>query len=121
MVAALRGDMSGPAAILRTLQERRDAAVAGLNAIDGLTVHAPESTFYLFVNVTQVMQRKGLMQVNQLMDQALTQADVSFCTRNHFGRPLPGEAQHYIRLAYSGIDAGDIEVGLWRLKTYFEA
>ena len=120
MVQALYGEMGGPEAILRTLQERRDAAVAGLNAIHGIAIHAPESTFYLFVDVTQIMQRKGLTQVNQLMDEALMQADVSFCTRNHFGRPLPGEGQHYIRLAYSGIDVADIHAGLRRLKTYCE-
>ncbi len=121
MVEAIPGDTTGPDAIIETLQERRDVAVAGLNAIDGISIAAPASTFYLFPNVTKIMARKGYTDVNQLMTEALTTTDVSFCTRKHFGRPLPGEKEHYIRLAYSGIDTEAIKTGLARLKEYFEA
>ncbi|NJN81213.1 MAG: aminotransferase class I/II-fold pyridoxal phosphate-dependent enzyme [Caldilineaceae bacterium] len=121
MVEAIPGDSSGPDAILATLLERRDAAVAGLNAINGISIQPPESTFYLFPNVTQIMERKGYSDVNQLMDEALRLANVSFCTRKHFGRPVAGETQHFIRLAYSGIDVADINAGLASLKAYFEA
>jgi aspartate/methionine/tyrosine aminotransferase len=105
---------------MATLRERRDAAVAGLNAIEGVNIVSPQSAFYLFPNVTQVMERKGLDDINVLMREALVHTDVSFCTRRHFGRPLPGEKDHYIRMAYSGIDTGDIKTGLARLKEYFE-
>ena len=121
MVGAIPGDTTGPDAILQELLARRDAAVAGLNAIDGIAIQAPESTFYLFPNVTKVMQRKGFCDINQLMREALVNANVSFCTRNHFGRPVPGEKEYYIRLAYSGIDVPDIKEGLQKLKAYFEA
>ena len=121
MVEAIPGDTTGPDAIVETLMERRDAAVAGLQAIKGVTIAKPDSTFYLFPNVTQIMERKGLTDVNQLMTEALTNTDVSFCTRKHFGRPLAGEKSHYIRLAYSGITVEDIKTGLARLKEYFEA
>ena len=121
MVEAIAGDSSGPQAILDELRRRRDAAVAGLNAIDGIDIATPESTFYLFPNVTAIMARKGFADVNQLMTEALHQADVSFCTRKHFGRPVAGETQHYIRFAYSGIDVADINAGIARLKRYFEA
>jgi aspartate/methionine/tyrosine aminotransferase len=94
--------------------------VAGLNAIEGIHLVAPQSAFYLFPNVTEVMERKGLTDINVLMREALVHTDVSFCTRNHFGRPQPGEKEHYIRLAYSGINTNDIQVGLARLKEYFE-
>ncbi len=121
MVEAIPGDTTGPDAIVETLQGRRDAAVAGLNAIDGVSVSSPQSTFYLFPNVTKVMARKGFDDVNQLMDGALHNANVSFCTRKHFGRPVAGEKESYIRFAYSGIDIPDIEEGLQKLKEYFEA
>jgi aspartate/methionine/tyrosine aminotransferase len=121
MVDAIPGDTSGPDAIVAELRRRRDAAVTGLNAIDGISIAAPESTFYLFPNVTKIMERKGLTDVNDLMRGALTEANVSFCTRKHFGRPVSGETQHYIRLAYSGIDIPSIEEGLARLKRYFES
>lgn len=121
MVEAIPGDTTGPDAIVETLMERRDAAVAGLQAINGVKIAKPDSTFYLFPNVTEIMARKGFTDVNQLMTEALTNTDVSFCTRKHFGRPLAGEPNHYIRLAYSGINVADIQAGLARLKAYFEA
>jgi DNA-binding transcriptional MocR family regulator len=48
-------------------------------------------------------------------------AGVSFCTRLHFGRPLPGEKDFYVRLAYSGIDVDQIREGLKRFKTFLES
>ena len=120
MVEAIPGDSSGPDAIVETLRQRRDAAVAGLKAIEAITIASPQSAFYLFPNVTKVMERKGLTDINVLMREALVHTDVSFCTRNHFGRPVPGEKDYYIRMAYSGIDVPDIQAGLSRLKEYFE-
>ena len=121
MVDAIDGDTSGPDAIVATLQARRDAAVAGLNAIDGISIAAPGSTFYLFPNVSKIMERKGLSDVNQLMTGALHQANVSFCTRNHFGRPIAGQDNSFIRFAYSVIDVPEIVEGMQKLKEYFEA
>ena len=121
LVEAVEGDTSGPDAILETLKRRRDTAVAGLNEIDGISIASPESTFYLFPNVTSIMERKQMNDVDQLMEEALVQSDVSFCTRNHFGRPSDGETEYYIRFAYSGIDVADIHEGMARLKSYFEA
>jgi aspartate/methionine/tyrosine aminotransferase len=120
MIEVIPGDTSAPEAIVATLRQRRDAAVAGLNAIEGINIVAPQSAFYLFPNVTQVMERKGLTDINVLMREALVHTDVSFCTRKHFGRPMQGEKGHFIRMAYSGIDTGDIQKGLARLKEYFE-
>ena len=120
MVEAIPGDSSGPDAIVETLRQRRDAAVAALKAIEGITIASPQSAVYLFPNVTKVMERKGLTDINVLMREALVHTDVSFCTRNHFGRPVPGEKDYYIRMAYSGIDVPDIQAGLSRLKEYFE-
>ena len=120
MLEALTGDPGGPLQILATLRERRNTAVAGLNAIDGINIPTPNSTFYLFPNVTSVMKRKGFTYVNDLMTGALHETGVSFCTRNHFGRPLADEKEYFIRLAYSGIDVVDINLGLAALKNYFE-
>ncbi|MCB9158862.1 MAG: aminotransferase class I/II-fold pyridoxal phosphate-dependent enzyme [Caldilineaceae bacterium] len=121
MVDAIGGDTSGPDAIVAELQARRDAAVAGLNAIDGISIAAPASTFYLFANVSTIMARKGMTDVNQLMTGALEACDVSFCTRKHFGRPVAGSENNYIRFAYSGIDVPEIVTGMQRLKGYFES
>ena len=120
MVEALNGDQSGPNEILRRLKKRRDIAVSGLNAIDGIEISTPESTFYLFPKVNEIMKRKGFESVEKLQLGALKNANVSFCTRDHFGRPQQDEVDYYIRFAYSGISAEDIEEGLKKLKTYFE-
>jgi aspartate/methionine/tyrosine aminotransferase len=121
MVEAIEGDTTGPDQIMKILRARRDAAVAGLNAIDSIFIQPPNSTFYLFPNVNGIMARKGFSDVNQLMDEALTLCNVSFCTRKHFGRPAADETNHYIRFAYSGIEVSDIEAGMASLKSYFEA
>lgn len=121
MVEALTGDQSGPEKLLGTLQRRRDAAVAGLNAIEGIHVPLPNSTFYLFPNVNEIMARKNLTDLKDLQNDALETAGVSFCLREHFGRKLPGETDHFIRFAYSGISEEDIREGLAKLKEYFEA
>ena len=120
MVEALNGDQSGSNEILRRLKKRRDFAVSGLNAIDGIEISTPESTFYLFPKVNEILKRKGFESVEKLQLGALKNANVSFCTRDHFGRPQQDEVDYYIRFAYSGISAEDIEEGLKKLKTYFE-
>lgn len=117
-VEALRGDQSGAQHILETLRERRDVAVEALQAIPGVSLHKPETTFYLFPNVTEAMRRMGFTDVTQFADAALRNTDVSFCTRKHFGRPQPGETEHYVRFAYSGIDAANIREGLGRLRDW---
>ena len=121
MIEALTGDQSGPQQILETLRQRRDAAVDSLNAIDGLHLARPNSTFYLFPNVTKIMERKGFQTVAELQEATLHETGVSFCTRDHFGRPDPQESEFFIRLAYSGIDVDQIKTGLAKLKAYFES
>jgi aspartate/methionine/tyrosine aminotransferase len=117
-IEGLTGDQSGPRQIVKTLQKRRDMTVSMLNSIDGVRCFKPNATFYLFPNVTGVMKRKGFDDYAQFRKAALRETGVSFCTRLHFGRPLPGESESYIRFAYSGIDVGDIEEGLTKLKNW---
>lgn len=120
-VEALTGDQSGHHDIIRTLKERRDVAFGLLNTIPGVRCFRPEATFYLYPNVTDLMKRKGLLDYDSLRKECLHATGVSFCTRRHFGRPLAGETEFYIRFAYSGIDAAGIEEGLTKLKAFAEA
>ena len=117
-IEALRGSQAGPAQILNVLKERRDLAVEILQSIDGVSLHKPDTTFYLFPNVTRVMEKMGFSDVADFATAALKNTCVSFCTRRHFGRPQPGEREHYIRLAYSGISAENIREGLGKLKAW---
>jgi len=117
-VEALTGDQSGAEQILRILKERRDAAVDLLNEIPGVTCFRPEATFYLYPDVTGLMECKGLETYDELRRAALERTGVSFCTRLHFGRALPGEEKRYVRFAYSGISAELIREGLGGLKEW---
>jgi aspartate/methionine/tyrosine aminotransferase len=120
-LAGLQGDQSEVQAILDTLEERRDVTAAGLNAIDGIHSFVPNATFYLFPNVTELAERKGLTDYEEFRRAALHATGVSFTNRLHFGRPLPGEENQYIRFAYSGINTDDIQEGLALLKDWAEA
>ncbi|HPF98504.1 MAG TPA: aminotransferase class I/II-fold pyridoxal phosphate-dependent enzyme [Kiritimatiellia bacterium] len=119
-VEALKGDQSGPLDIIRILRERRDVLVDALNSIKGVTVYKPEVTFYLFPDVTDVFHRLGYTDEQKFRLDTLHATGISFCSRGHFGRPLPGEDRVYIRFAYSGIDLPLIKEGLAKLKTYWE-
>ena len=119
-VAGITGPQEGPLAILAELQRRRDAAWGQLAQIDGLVCPKPESTFYLFPNVTKVMERMGFHDVGEFATAALHNTGVSFCTRRHFGRPQPVEVEQFVRFAYSGLSVDDIEEGLSGLRRWIE-
>lgn len=111
-------DPSGAAPLLAELRRRRDAAVAGLHDIPGVSCATPDATFYLFPNVTEAVGRLGFASVSDFATAALHQTGVSFCTRHHFGSAQPDETEHYIRLAYSGISVDAIEEGLGKLAAW---
>lgn len=119
-LAGLKGDQSEPKAILNELEARRDATAAGLNAIDGIHTFTPDATFYLFPNVTDLMERKGLTDYEEFRRAALHATGVSFTSRIHFGRELEGESNKYIRFAYSGINVPDINEGMGLFKEWAE-
>ena len=119
-IEALRGTQEPVQQMLDILRERRDAACELVNDISGMHVAVPQSTFYLFPDVTEAMERMGYTAVGDFATAALYETGVSFCTREHFGRRQPGEERQYIRLAYSGIDVADIRDGLGRLRKWIE-
>lgn len=119
-LACLSGPTEPQQAILRQLRERRDVLVDALLDIDGVKVSRPETTFYLFPDVTAIYQRMGYSSSAKFRLDALHETGVSFCSREHFGRRLPGEEQVFIRFAYSGINPDQIEEGLAALKAFWE-
>ncbi|MGI5836616.1 MAG: pyridoxal phosphate-dependent aminotransferase [Chloroflexota bacterium] len=118
---ALLGDQSPSQKILGILKERRDAAVDILNSIDGVRCYRPNATFYLFPNITGAMEKMGITDYESFAERLLTETGVSVCTRLHFGRPLAGESNRYIRIAYSGIKTELIKEGLSRFKQFVES
>jgi aspartate/methionine/tyrosine aminotransferase len=119
-IEGLTGDQTETRKILDTLKKRRDTTVDILNSIEGVHCFRPNATFYLYPNVTGVMQKKGLTDYDDFRRTVLHETGVSFCTRMHFGRPLEGEDNFYIRLAYSGIDTAEIKEGLEKFKSFIQ-
>ncbi len=119
-VEALTGDQGGSRKIISVLKERRDAAAEILNTIPGVSCYVPDATFYLYPDVTKLMEAKGFTGYEPFRKDVLHKTGVSFCTRLHFGRALPGETRRYIRLAYSGIGVDRIREGLLKFKAYAE-
>ena len=100
------------AKIIKRLVKRRDLCLKKLNSIKEINIPTPNSTFYLFPNITKIMKKKGYSDLEKFRVDSLKKTGVSFCTRDHFGTPDPKEDQKYIRLAYSGINRTQISKGL---------
>ena len=83
----------------------------------GMTLHIPESTFYLFPDITEIYKKLQCTSYEEFRSIILKETGVSFCTREHFGTPLLHENRKYIRFAYSGISVEKIAEGMKKLKT----
>jgi aspartate/methionine/tyrosine aminotransferase len=120
-LAALTGDQGGPREMMARLERRRDAALRLLNATPGVACPTPEATFYLYPDVTEAVRRTGCAGHEDFRRLLLDRTGVSFCTRQHFGRALPGETRYHLRLAYSGVSTTQIEEGLGAMKAFLES
>ncbi len=111
-VAGLNSPKAETKAIIDELKDRRDVLVEILNGIEGVEAHMPEAGFYVFPKITGLMQRMGFKDVEEFRKAVLNETGVSFCCRHHFGRPLEGETDFYIRMAFSGISKDDLQEGM---------
>ncbi|OGJ52079.1 aspartate aminotransferase [Candidatus Peregrinibacteria bacterium RIFOXYB2_FULL_32_7] len=119
-LAAITSDQTPSKEILGKLKERRDILVSRLNSIQGIQTPLPNTTFYLFVDITGIYNKIGAVSLEDFRLRTMEETGVSFCTRQHFGKALPGETRKFIRFAYSGINVDQIEEGILKLKKYFE-
>ena len=119
-IEGLTGNQEETRRVLDTLKARRDLTVDLLNDIEGVRCIKPNATFYLWPNVTGAMKKTGLTNYDDFRRTVLQETGVSFCTRLHFGRPLEGEDNYYIRMAYSGINTDEIKEGLGKFKAFIE-
>ena len=117
-IEALLGSQEGFASILEELKLRRDALAQQLNDIPGISFEIPDSTFYLFPDVTDIYKQLESQSYEDFRLRILKETGVSFCTREHFGTPLDGEERKYIRFAYSGIPVDKINEGIQKLKEF---
>jgi aspartate/methionine/tyrosine aminotransferase len=109
---ALTGGTAGTEEILARLRRRRDVAAELLRSTPGVRCAVPDTTFYLYPNVTGAVGMTGCRDHESFRRFVLERTGVSFCTRPQFGPPLPDETDFYLRIAYSGIPAARIAEGL---------
>ena len=80
-------------AMLAEFRRRRDAVVAGLNAIDGITCRLPHGAFYVFPNITAL----GRGDSATVAEGLLTDAGVATLAGTCFG----AQGEGYLRLSYA--------------------
>ncbi|HKQ61789.1 MAG TPA: pyridoxal phosphate-dependent aminotransferase [Candidatus Polarisedimenticolaceae bacterium] len=107
-LAALRDGEQELAARVAEFQSRRDAIVAGLNAIPGIRCVRPEGTFYAFPNVSGCFRPHGVASGEQLAARLLERARVAVVPGEAFG-----SAEH-VRLSFA-TSRSRIDEGLRRI------
>lgn len=127
---AIESPESGPEIrrMVSAFQERRDAVVKGLNAIDGITCQNPKGAFYVFPNIGGVCEGIGAVSAYKSFPDdvrkktspstlfqmfLLFEYHVATMDRKSFGR-IGTEDMHFLRLSIAtGID--DLKEGVARI------
>jgi aspartate/methionine/tyrosine aminotransferase len=91
-IEALKGEQDFVDRMVSEFKQRRDAVVAGLNAIAGITCLKPAGAFYVFPNVTQIP-----LSCEALADYLLEEAGVALLAGTAFGKFGDG----YLRISYA--------------------
>ncbi len=107
-IAALTGDDEPVRAMNAIFRERRDAIVAGLNSIPGVSCTLPEGAFYAFPNVSQIASDD-----KHLATWLLENAGVACLGGSSFGAAGKG----YLRFSY----AASLDDIAWALDQLREA
>ena len=110
-IAALTGPQTEVDAMVVEFRRRRDAIVAGLNAIPGITCRNPKGAFYVFPNITKTGMKSAELQ--QLL---LDEAGVACLAGTAFGEYGEG----YLRFSYAN-SLENIQWALSSLKDFLAA
>ncbi len=105
-VEAVAGPQDMVDGMVAEYQRRRDAIVAGCNAIPGFSCQKPQGAFYAFPNISGVGMKSG-----ELANLILEKAGVALLPGSAFGRYGEG----YLRLSYA-TSIATIEKGLERIR-----
>ena len=110
---AVRGPQDTVGAMVREFEKRRNVIVDRLNAIDGITCRKPEGAFYVFPNISRLLQKtargKKLGSPCDLADYLLEEAKVAGVPGGDFG------SNEHIRFSYA-TSLEDIEKGCARIQ-----
>jgi aspartate aminotransferase len=91
-IEAVTGRQDAVAAMVDAYRQRRDAVVAGLNAIPGVSCRTPQGAFYAFPNVTSFGKSSA-----ELADLMLERAGVALLPGTAFGPNGEG----YLRICFT--------------------
>ncbi len=91
-IAAVAGDQVVVDEMVAAYRQRRDAAVAGLNALPGITCRAPQGAFYAFPNITALGRP-----ADELANLILDEAHVALLPGTAFGAHGAG----YLRMTFT--------------------
>ena len=116
-VAALTGDQGAAHAMRAAFDVRRKTIVAGLNAIEGVQCPEPLGAFYVYPDVTGLLNKEWAGRTPttslELADIILEECEVA---------AVPGEAfgpSGYLRFSYA-LGDDDLAEGLRRLQAFFQ-
>jgi len=105
-IAALRGPRAPVEQMVAEFRRRRDAIVAGLNAIEGVTCTMPSGAFYAFPNVSRIDPDS-----RRLADFLLMEGGVACLSGTAFGQ----QGRGYLRFSYAN-SVENIREGLGRMR-----
>lgn len=108
-VAALTGPQDGVDTMVAEFQRRRDAVVAGLNDIPGVSCVMPAGAFYVFPNISQLGQP-----TQKVADELLKEGGVAALAGTAFGAAGDG----YLRLSYAN-SLENLQLALDRMRDTF--
>lgn len=91
-IEALTGDQEQVAAVVAEYEKRRNAIVAGLNSLPGITCQKPQGAFYVFPNIKDLDKTS-----NETANWILEEAGVALLPGTAFGKYGEG----YLRLSYA--------------------
>ena len=110
---AIRGPQDEVAHMVREFHKRRDVIVDRLNAIEGITCLKPEGAFYVFPNISRLLNKTGrgkrLGSPCDIADYLLEEAKVAGVPGEDFG------SHEHIRFSYA-TSLEDIEKGCARIR-----
>ena len=111
-VAALTARPAEADEMVKAFRERRDAVVAGLNRIDGISCREPKGAFYVFPNIAGL----GLGDSATVAERILREAGVATLAGTSFGAAGEG----HLRLSYAN-SLENLELAIARIAEWTTA
>jgi aspartate aminotransferase len=109
---AISGDQTESRDMMKSFARRRDHIVQLCNAIDGLSALSPRGTFYLFINISEVLKRRSdIPDSMTFAKMLLDQVHVALVPGGAFG------ADDYVRVTFAN-SMDEITEGFKRIEKF---